>query len=92
MQSRRIGENEITIVRIIDNSLVRKVMAFEQHALDVGNVPVPDVGAEDRLKAQFHRIGARVEGAMDAGIVGLAAEKEILKDAREVVLLAHAAP
>ena len=64
-------------------------MAFEQHALNVGNIPVTDVAAEDRLKAQLEGIGARIECPMDAGIVGLASEKEILEDTREVVFLAH---
>jgi len=65
-------------------------MALEQDRGNVGHVPVADVGGENRLQPRAHRIAARVERAIDAQVIGLAAEVEVAEDSREVMLLADA--
>src|SRR5271154_3315028 len=48
-----------------------------------------NVGRKNRLQPRPHRIGARVECAMDAQVVGLTAEIEVAEDARKVMLVVH---
>src|ERR1700722_5732515 len=66
MKLRRVRENEIAIIRAAQEPLVHQPMALEQHGRDIRHVPVADVRGEDRLQPRTHRIGARVECAMDA--------------------------
>jgi len=52
-------------------------MALEQDRGNVGDVPMADVGGENWLQACAHRIAACVECAIDAQVVGLAAEVKL---------------
>src|SRR5579885_224537 len=49
MQTGWIGENEVAIVFIRKQPFVHQLVAFEEHCFDIGDVPVADIGAEDRL-------------------------------------------
>ena len=89
MKLRRIRKDEVAIVRVAQEPLVHQLVTFEQHSGDIRHVPVSDIGREDRLQPRPHRIGARVERAMDAQVVGLATEIEVGEDSREVVFVAH---
>src|SRR6202167_6332585 len=86
---RGIRENEVAIIRVAQKPLVHQPMALEQHGRNIGHVPMADVGRKNRLQPSTHWIGARVERAMDAQVISLAAEVEVAENSREVVLLAH---
>ena len=60
--------------------------SLRQHLADVGDVPVADVGGEDRLQARTERVAIGVERDRRERIVGLAAEVEALEEALDVFL------
>jgi len=71
-----IGEDEVAVIRVAEQPFVDQLVALDQHCGDVRHVPVADVRAEERPEPQSEGVRLCVHRAVDAVVIGLAAEVE----------------
>ena len=69
-------KNEIVEVVFVEQLVLDELVGFFQYLGHVGDVPVADVGTEDRFEASAERVEAAIEADRDERIVCLAAEVE----------------
>ena len=77
-ESGRIGERESTKVLLAELISFHEFPRFEENALHIGDIPMPDIGTEERTQASAHGIESGIERHGVHGVVGLAAEEELL--------------
>ena len=79
VQSDRVVAREITELVVVEMPVVDELVRLGEHVEHVRHVPVTEVGAEDGAQTCTARVHVLRVGPPDGGIVGLAAEVEVVE-------------